>query len=84
MDQVAALLVAQEDGQAALPVDRADGQAALPVDRADGQAALPVDRADGRVAQEDAPREGAGHAVAAAAGDGTDRVAECAPSRLRA
>ena len=62
----------------------ADRVAALRADRGDGRVALPVDRAGGRVVREDALREGAGHAVEAAVGDGTDRVVECAPSRLRA
>lgn len=61
----------------------ADRVAALRADQGDGQVALPVDRADGRVVREDALREGAGLAAEAAAGDDTDRAAECAPSRLR-
>ena len=61
-----------------------DRVAALRADRVDGQVALPVDQAAGQVVREDAPREEAGHVAEAAADDGTDRVVECAPSRLRA
>ena len=43
----------------------------------------PVDQAGGRVAQGDDRRAEVDHGAEVAAGDGTDRAGECAPSRLR-